>query len=213
MLALALPTGRVHRDALALLTALELPMGKLEKGGRSLVIEEGDYRYLLAKPMDVPLYVHYGIADLALAGSDVLAESPSSLIELGDTGRGRCRLVVAGPQELSSRFWSHESAIMGLRVATKYPRIADGYFAARGVQVEIIQLNGSVELAPLLNLSECILDIVQTGTTLKANGLVVLDEVAPVSLRLVASRRSSQLHWREIEKILERLVRSRKERL
>ncbi len=102
---------------------------------------------------------------------------------------------------------------MGLRVATKYPHIADGYFAARGVQVEIIQLNGSVELAPLLNLSECILDIVQTGTTLKANGLVVLDEVAPVSLRLVASRRSSQLHWREIEKILERLVRSRKERL
>lgn len=100
---------------------------------------------------------------------------------------------------------------MGLRVATKYPRIADGYFAKRGVQVRIISLNGSIELAPLLNLSDCILDIVQTGTTLEANRLVVLDEVAPVSLRLVASRRSAQLRWQEIGPLVEKLNPSRKE--
>ncbi|QTX31435.1 ATP phosphoribosyltransferase [Aminithiophilus ramosus] len=211
MLTLALPTGRVQKEALQLLASLGLPTKRLEKAGRSLVIDEGTTRYLLAKPMDVPLYVHYGVADLALVGSDVLAETSPALIELADTGQGRCRLVVAGPKELGRRFWGHESAIMGLRVATKYPRIADGYFAKRGVQVRIISLNGSIELAPLLNLSDCILDIVQTGTTLEANRLVVLDEVAPVSLRLVASRRSAQLRWQEIGPLVEKLNPSRKE--
>jgi ATP phosphoribosyltransferase len=102
---------------------------------------------------------------------------------------------------------------MGLRVATKYPRIADSHFASRGAQVRIISLNGSIELAPLLDLSDCILDIVQTGTTLEANGLVVLDEVAPVSLRLVASRRSAQLRWQEIAPLLEKLDAIREETL
>jgi ATP phosphoribosyltransferase len=213
MLSIALPTGRVLSEAQDLLASLGLPTAKLRKAGRSLVVHDGNCHYLLAKPMDVPLYAHYGIADLALVGSDVLAESASSLIELADTGRGRCRLVVAGPQALDSRFWGHESAIMGLRVATKYPRIADSHFASRGAQVRIISLNGSIELAPLLDLSDCILDIVQTGTTLEANGLVVLDEVAPVSLRLVASRRSAQLRWQEIAPLLEKLDAIREETL
>lgn len=211
MLSLALPTGRALPETQDLLASLGLPTAKLRKAGRSLVVHDGNCRYLLAKPMDVPRYVHYGIADLALVGSDVLAESASSLVELAETDRGRCRLVVAGPQTLGSRFWGHESAIMGLRVATKYPRIADGHFAARGVQVKIIPLSGSIELAPLLDLSDCILDIVQTGTTLEANGLVVLDEVAPVSLRLVASRRSAQLRWQEIAPLLGKLDAIRKE--
>lgn len=205
MFTIALPTGRVMEDALELLRCAGLPVKNLQDCGRNLVIEEEDCRYVLAKPMDVPLYAHYGIADLALAGSDVLWESGASLVELADTGRGKCRLAIAGPEGLAERFLGHESEIMGLRIATKYPRIADAHFSARGILIEIVHLHGSIELAPRLGMSDCILDIVQTGGTLRANKLVVIDEIAPVSLRLVASRKSAQLKWERIHEIVERI--------
>ena len=145
--------------------------------------------------MDVPLYVNRGIADLALAGSDVLLERKSSVVEIGDTRKGQCRLAIAGPREVAKRFESHESSMTGLRIATKYPRVAEEYFRSRRIQVELLHLHGSIELAPRLGLADCIVDIVQTGSTLKANGLVILEEICPVSLRLVASRKSAHLRW------------------
>lgn len=204
MLTIALPTGRVQEDAIVLLQELGLPTEKLRSPGRSLVISEESVRYILAKPMDVPLYAHHGVADLAFAGSDVLWETSASLVLLADTGMGRCRLVVAGPPEMADRFLAHESNIMDIRVATKYPRIADAHFSSRGVQVNILHLNGSIELAPRLGLADCILDIVQSGNTLKANHLTVLEDVAPVSLHLVASRKSAHLQWDLIGDLVKR---------
>lgn len=205
MITIALPTGRVLTEALDLLSKIDLPVTLLKDRGRRLVIEEGKYRYILAKPMDVPLYVDHGVADLALAGSDVMWESGASLVELLDTHKGKCRIAIAGPPELESRFIGHESELMWLKVATKYPRIADSHFSSRGVQIEIIHLHGSIELAPKLGLSDCIMDIVQTGSTLKANNLKVLENVAPVSLRLVASRKSSEFNWQDIAEIVSRI--------
>ncbi|SMG18372.1 ATP phosphoribosyltransferase [Dethiosulfovibrio salsuginis] len=198
MITIALPTGRVLKEAIEILEDGGLPVEGLKNPGRELVIEEGSTRYILAKPMDVPLYVHRGVADLALAGSDVLWESGSQLVELLDTGRGLCSLQVAGPPELSDRFKGHRSELMGLKVATKYPEIADRHFSRKAIQIDLVHLNGSIELAPRLGLTDCILDIVQTGSTLKANGLVLLEYVAPVSLRLVASRKGASTMWDRI---------------
>lgn len=205
MLTIALPTGRMLDRCCLILKDLGLPCENLEQRGRSLVIEEEETRYLLAKPMDLPAYVHYGAADMAFAGSDVIRERGGSLVEIADTGEGRCRLVVAGPAELAERFMGHESGLMGLRIATKYPGITNAYFGSRGIQPEIVTLHGSIEIAPLLGLSDCILDIVQTGSTLKANRLSVLEDVASVSLRIVASRKSIQTKWDQLNRILFRL--------
>ena len=203
MITLALPTGRVLEDALEVLDFLQIPTEILKNRGRKLILENASYRFILAKPMDVPLYVNRGIADLALAGSDVLMERKSSVVEIGDTQKGRCRLAIAGPREAAKRFESHESSMTGLRIATKYPHVAEEYFRSRGIQVELLHLHGSIELAPRLDLADCIVDIVQTGSTLKANGLVILEEICPVSLRLVASRKSVHLRWERFAPFLE----------
>jgi ATP phosphoribosyltransferase len=210
MFTLCLPTGRVLDEAVEVLEELGIPTSGLKERGRALVIQEKGFRFLLAKPMDVPVYVHYGIADLALAGSDVIWETGASLVELRDTGRGACRIVLAGPRKVASLFLGHESQVMGLRVATKYPRIAEDYFADKGIQVEFVHLNGSIEMAPRLGLSDCIVDIVQTGSTLKANSLSVIAEIAPVSLKFVASRKSLQLAWDDIEEIIGKFSPSKK---
>lgn len=191
------------KEAIEILENAGLPVEGLKDLGRELVIEEQSVRYILAKPMDVPLYVNRGVADLALAGSDVLWESGSQLVELIDTGKGRCSLQVAGPLELEERFRGHRSELMGLKVATKYPKIADQHFAKRAIQIDLVHLNGSIELAPRLGMTDCILDIVQTGSTLKANGLILLEYVAPVSLRLIASRKGASLRWDRIRPLLD----------
>ena len=203
MIKIALPTGRVQKDAIKVLKSAGVPTNNLEKASRELSIDEGNFRFFLAKPMDVPLYVYYGTTDLALAGSDVLMEVSVNLLELADTGLGQCRLVVAGPWSLKSRFDGHEKELMWLRVATKYPNIAERHFASKGVRVEIIKLHGSVELAPQLNIADCIVDITQTGKTLEANDLIVLEEVCPVSLKLVSRRYGSASYWRECLNITE----------
>lgn len=203
MITMALPTGRVMNEAISILKRSGLPVDRLSDPGRDLVVEEGPLRYILAKPMDVPLYVDRGVADLALVGSDVLMESEASLVELLDTGMGKCSLQVAGPKGMEDRFRKHRSELMGLRVATKYPRTTDHHFSRKGVQVDIVHLNGSIELAPRLGMTDCIVDIVQTGSTLKANGLILLESVAAVSLRLVASRKSYSLSWDGIRPVME----------
>lgn len=195
----ALPTGRSFADAAELLKSAGIPSSCLASTGRRLVLEEDGFRYILAKPSDVPLYVSRGAADMGFAGGDVLQESGLPLVELLDTGRVRCRIVVAGPPGQAFRFRGHPSELMWLKVATKYPRIADRHFAKKGVQIDIINLNGSIELAPGLGLSDCILDIVQTGGTLRANNLQEFEVVSEVSLRLVASRKSAALRKSEID--------------
>lgn len=195
MLTFALPTGRVMEDCIEIIGGAGLPVSRLKNAGRSLVVEEGNFRYLLTKPSDVAAMAHYGAADLALAGSDVIEESGIALAELLDTGRRCCFMAIAGPEHIAEKFNGHSSKLMGLRVATKYPRIAERTFAGWGVQIKILKLNGSVELAPALKLSDCIFDIVQTGGTLRANGLQVIKETAPVSLRLVTGRGALQLRW------------------
>ena len=203
MIKIAIPTGRGQRDAIKALKFAGVPTEKLERASRELSVEEGNFMFFLAKPMDVPLYVYYGTTDLALAGSDVLMEASANLLELADTNLGRCRLVVAGPRSLKPRFDGHEKELMWLRVATKYPNIADRHFASKGVRVEIVKLHGAVELAPRLNIADCILDITQTGTTLEANELTVLEEVSPVSLKLVSRRHGSVSYWKECLRITE----------
>lgn len=202
MLNIAIPTGRMFKECIPILSQMGLPCRKLESPGRSLIISEKNCRYLLAKPMDLPAYVHYGAADMAIAGSDVLLERGVPLVELADTGAGRCRLAIAGPGSLSSRFAGVRNGLSGLRIATKYPAITNSFFSARGILLEIIHMHGSVELAPLLGISDCILDIVQSGETLDANGLKVLQEVANVSMRIVASRKFTQTNWEQISQII-----------
>mgnify|MGYP001305633065 FL=1 len=142
--------------------------------------------------------VHYGAADLAIAGNDVVEESGISLVELLDTGHGKCVMAVAGTRAIAEKFNGNTCSLMGLKVATKYARIAENTFGSWGVQIKILRLNGSVELAPALGLSDCIFDIVQTGNTIKANGLTVIKETAPVSLRLLAGQGSVRLRWRSM---------------
>ena len=221
MLTFVLPTGRVLQDAIALIEAAGLPAGGLSSIGRRLVLEDKGFRFILAKPMDVPMYIVSGVADLGLAGSDVLMETGAPLVDLADTGRGVCRMVLAAPLDTSISVCGASGGAPGrlprngherlggvpwIRVATKYPGIADRYFSSRGIQAEIIHLNGSVELAPRLGMSECIVDIVQTGSTLAANGLVERATICPVSLRLVASKRSVVQRQREIRSIREAMT-------
>ncbi|GAB6280981.1 MAG: ATP phosphoribosyltransferase [Thermovirga sp.] len=205
MLSIAVPTGRMLKECIPLLMQMGLPYRKLESPGRLLVIPEKSCRYLLAKPMDVPAYVHYGAADMAFAGSDVLMERSVPLAELADTGVGRCRLVIAGPENMASRFAGVGSHLSGLRVATKYPEVTKSFFKSRGIALDIIHLHGSVELAPLLGISDCILDIVQSGETLRANGLKVIQEVAHVSVRIVANRKFTQTNWEMLSKMIDSL--------
>lgn len=216
MLTFVLPTGRVLQDAIALIGAAGLPANGLSSIGRRLVVVEGEFRYILAKPTDVPVYIVAGTADLGLAGSDVLMEMSAPVVELADTRTGICRMVLAAPKDrplqgdFSDGAAKPAAGIPWIRVATKYPSIADRYFSSRGIQAEIIRLNGSVELAPSLGMSDCIVDIVQTGNTLAANGLVELATICPVSLRLVASRKSIVRRQREIRGILSAMTNRRR---
>ena len=192
---IALPTGRSLETCMDIIRGAGLPCSKLESAGRNLVIDDSGYRYLLGKPSDIPTLVSQGVAELALVGNDVIEESDSEITELHDTGLGVCYMAIAGPPEIADRFNGHASELMGLKVATKYQKTARRTFASWGVQIRILYLNGSVELAPALGLADCIFDIVQTGGTLAANGLVVIKRTADVSLRLIANRGALQLRW------------------
>lgn len=152
--------------------------------------ENGRYSFIFVKPADVPVYVEYGVADAGVCGRDVLMESDADVHEPLDLGFGLCRLVVAGKPESAHRGYN---PLTTARVATKYPRIAADYFQRKGVPVEVIVLSGSVELAPALGLSEHIVDLVETGRTLRENGLVVIDDIAESTARLIVNRASYHL--------------------
>lgn len=190
MLTIAIAKGRMQDEALALLTQAGLRVSDQALASRRLAVEDesGEYCFLFVKPADVPVYVEHGTADCGIVGRDVVLESEADLLLPLDLGISRCRIVVAArtPQLLANDFGM-------LRVATKYPRIARAHFGARGIPVEIIGLTGSVELAPLLGLADCLVDLVETGRTLRENGLSVVEVITESSGRLVVNRASYQL--------------------
>jgi ATP phosphoribosyltransferase len=201
-LTIALSKGKLFTGAAALFRRAGLPFPENE--GRKLVVETAGFRFLFVKDLDVPTYVEYGVADAGIAGRDVLLESGSDVLEPVDLGFGRCRLAVACMRERRADYRRGGS----VRVATKYPRVAAAYFLEHGVSVEIVKLAGSVELAPVLGLADCIVDVVETGRTLEENGLVVVEDVAPSSARLVVNRASYHARREPVAGIVEKLRRS-----
>lgn len=202
MLSIALPKGRLGDKVYDLLKGVGCGCPEGYSDTRKLVVEnrEAGIRYFLVKPSDVAIYVEHGAADIGIVGKDVLEESGADVYELLDTGLGKCRMCVAGPVDFV------EDPGRSLKVATKFVNIAKAYYAAQGRDIDIIQLNGSIELAPLLGLSDVIVDIVETGTTLKENNLKVLTEFMPISARFIANRASYQFKNREISELLYKLA-------
>jgi len=201
-LTIAIPKGRIQKALAPLLTRAGLDAAPLLEGDRRLVrpSADGAIAYVFLKPDDVPTYVEYGAADLGVSGRDTLLERRYDLYTPVDLGIGRCRLVVAGPEG--------KTAPDLPRVATKYPRIAAAHFARRGIQAEVITVHGSVEIAPLIGLSHLIVDVVETGTTLRENKLVIVETVAEVSTLLIANRAAYKLRSAAIQPIVERLRRA-----
>jgi ATP phosphoribosyltransferase len=187
-LTLALPKGRLLDPTLTLLGGMGIKGLDLDSRRLLLTDEAMGLRFILLKPADVPAYVEYGAADLGIVGKDILLEQAPDVYEPVDLGFGFCRLVVAEPRELWER--DDPARWSWVRVATKYPILTERYFSARGIQVEIVRLDGSIELAPLVGLAERIVDLVQSGETLRANGLVEVAEVVTSTARLIVNRAS-----------------------
>jgi ATP phosphoribosyltransferase len=189
MLTIAIAKGRMQRDALALLARAGVRVGAEALASRRLAVEDEGrrYRFVFVKPADVPVYVEHGIADCGVVGRDVLLEAEADVLQPLDLKINRCLIAVAARED------ARADRPGVLHVATKYPRVAAAHFGSRGVPVEIIQLSGSVELAPVLGLSDCIVDLVETGRTLAENGLRVVETITESTGRLVVNRASYQL--------------------
>jgi ATP phosphoribosyltransferase len=201
-LTVALSKGKLLTGSEALFRRAGLPFP--DDPGRRLVVALDGLRFLFVKDMDVPTYVEYGVADCGIAGRDVLLETGSDVYEPLDLGFGRCRLVVARPRGVNG-----EARSSTLRVATKYPKVAGAHFLERGVSVEVVRLAGSVELAPGLGLSDCIVDVVETGRTLEENGLEQVEEVAASSARLIVNRASYHARRDEVGRLVDTLGKAR----
>ena len=203
MLDIALPKGRLGDRVYSMLKQAGYECPSIEQPDRRLIFEnpETGVRYFWVKPSDVTIYVERGAADLGIAGKDILLENRPDLYELLDLKTGICRMAVAGPEGFA------DSRERTLRVATKFPHIAGNYYAARSRDVELIKLNGSIELAPILGLSDVIVDIVETGKTLAENGLTVLETVCPISARLVANPASFRFKTEEINTMVRQLAK------
>ena len=203
LLTLALPKGRLLRPALDMLGSLGLD--GVDPESRKLIFsdERHGLRFLILKPADVPTYVEYGAADLGIVGKDILLEQEPDVYEPLDLGFGFCRLVVAEPKELWER--DDPSKWSWVRVATKYPVLTERYFSERGIQVEMVRLDGSIELAPLVGLADRIVDLVQSGETLRANGLVEVAEIARSTARLIVNRASLKTEYSPVSRLIEQL--------
>jgi ATP phosphoribosyltransferase len=204
MLTIALAKGRTAEDVLPLWRQANLAVPPDLDDSRALVFEvehEGMdvFRFLLAKPVDVPTYVSFGVADIGIVGKDILLENARDIYELLDLRVAQCRLCVAGR--------TVERELRPRKVATKYPRLADEHFRRLGVAVETITLSGSIELAAVIGLADRIFDLVQTGATLRANGLEVFEDVAEISARLIANRSSYRTKRKPIDRIADQLLR------
>ncbi|MDR7073047.1 ATP phosphoribosyltransferase [Fictibacillus barbaricus] len=199
-LTMAMPKGRIFEEAVDLLKQAGYPLPPEFDESRKLIIDvpEAELRFILAKPMDVPTYVEHGVADIGIAGKDVMLEEERDVYEVLDLNISACYLAVAGLPG-----GNHER--IAPKIASKYPNVAAHYFREQGQQVEVIKLNGSIELAPLIGLADHIVDIVSTGRTLKENGLVELERIADITSRLIVNPASYRLHAVRINEMVERL--------
>jgi len=200
-LTLALPKGRLLEPALEMLG--QLGVTGIDPDSRKLIFRDAgrDLEVLLLKPSDVPAYVTYGAADLGVVGKDILLEQDPDVYEPLDLGFGFCRLVVAELRTLWER--DDPTKWSWVRVATKYPRLTEQYFSARGIQVEIVRLDGSIELAPLVGLADRIVDLVQSGETLRANGLVEVAEITRSTARLIVNRASMKTEHAAVTRLID----------
>lgn len=201
MLNIALPKGRLGEVVYQQFAEAGFPCPALLEKSRKLTFEnpEAGVRYFWVKPSDVAVYVERGAADIGVAGKDILLEYAPDVYELADLDVGKCRMAVAGFPEKKIPF-GHT-----IRVATKFPNIAKTYYASQGRDIDIIHLNGSIEIAPILGLSDVIVDIVETGKTLKENGLEVLEEIVPISARLIANKASFKFKTEAIRKLTDNM--------
>ncbi len=211
-LTIALAKGRLAEKAMEMFEAIGISCDEMkDKASRKLIFVNEDLgvRFFLAKANDVPTYVEYGAADIGIVGRDTILEEGRKLYEVMDLGVGKCRMCVCGPESARERLEHHEL----IRVATKYPNIAKDYFYNQKYQtVEIIKLNGSIELAPIVGLSEVIVDIVETGSTLRENGLMVLEEVCSLSARMVVNQVSMKTENERITAIIKKFQAYLKEK-
>lgn len=202
-LILALPKGRILKESVKIFERAGYDLSPVLRKTRKLVIDCGPLQVWILRSADVPTYVSHGAADIGVVGSDVLLEQGLDLYEPLDLGVGKCQMIVAEPEDNPV----DERSLAHLRIASKYPRITRRYLQERGLTAEIIKLSGSVELGPLTGLSDRIVDLVETGETLRQNGLKVVDTVLDISTRLVVNHASLKLRAGEISDLLERLTR------
>lgn len=201
-LRIALTKGRLESDTVGLFERIGLDCSAVHNKGRKLIlpISDGSMEVVLAKAADVITYVEHGVCDLGVVGKDTIMEKGGSFYEVLDLGFGKCRFALAGPK--GADFFAGYSV---KTIASKYPRVARNYFESKAMDVRIIKIEGSVELAPLLKLSDAIVDIVETGTTLKENGLEVIEPICDISARLIVNAASLKLRKEEIESLTKRM--------
>ena len=200
---IALPKGRLGEKVYAMFEKAGFECPEIKDGGRKLIFENKELgiRYFWVKPSDVAIYVERGAADIGVAGKDILLEYEPDIYELLDLNIGKCRMAVAANKDF------FDDNLKTLKVATKFANIASKYYSSLGRDIDIIKLNGSIEIAPILGLSDVIVDIVETGTTLRENDLEVFETVAPISARLIANKSSFKFKTEKIEEILNRMKR------
>ncbi|HCW04276.1 MAG TPA: ATP phosphoribosyltransferase [Clostridium sp.] len=199
---IALTKGRLEKGAVDIFEKVGIDCSILKDKGRKLIFHQDQYNldFFLAKSNDVVTYVEHGVADLGIVGKDTLMELGGSYYEVVDLKIGKCKFVVAAKKDTNLYSGYNQK-----KIATKYPEVARRHFASKGMDVEIIKIEGSVELAPILGLADAIVDIMETGTTLKENGLVVLEEVCPISARIIANVASLKMKKAEMEQLIKKV--------
>ena len=207
MLNVALPKGRLGEKVYAMFEKAGFPCPSIKENNRKLIFEnlECGVRYYWVKPSDVAIYVERGAADIGVAGKDILLEYEPDIYELLDLNLGKCRMAVAAKSDF------RDDTRRQLRVATKFTNIAQNYYRSKGRDIDIIHLNGSIEIAPILGLSDVIVDIVETGTTLKENDLLVYDTIVPISARLISNKSSYKFKGTEIDTIIQSIAQQLEE--
>lgn len=207
-LRIALTKGRLENDTVALFEKIGFDCSAVRHKGRKLILPVGDNQFevVLAKAADVITYVEHGVCDLGVVGKDTIMEQGNGFYEVLDLGFGKCKFALAGPKNRD--FFSGYSS---KTIATKYPNVARNYFESKAMDIRIIKIEGSVELAPLLGLSDAIVDIVETGSTLRENGLEVIETICDISARLIVNAASLKIRKTEIESLVERMDRAKEE--
>ncbi len=202
MISVALTKGRIEKDAVKIFEKAGFGIEELKDKGRKLVFEDTkeEIRYFLVKANDAVTYVEHGVADIAIVGKDTLLEKGENYYEVLDLGIGKCKFIVATMPDTNIF-----NKIGHIKIGSKYPSVSKNYFEGKGMDVEIIKIEGSVELAPILGISEGLVDIMETGTTLKENGLVVVDEICDISARVIVNKSSFKLKRNEINEVIDKI--------